>query len=158
MRKWLQSCYFLVLLSIASLPLHAADDTNAIKYFEAFLNNCRTNEIRCLWFLQDQPKIGMVMTFNLPMSTVYTAREVYNWATQASDNRKLTQPQVISLQEIMEKMPSSESTVRFAEAISVAIRRNGNVEIYHYHRSHPPSVIQRLYDIGGGYFYGGNSH
>jgi hypothetical protein len=158
MRKGIFFCWFLPLLSVACLPLRAADDTNAIKYFETFLNNCGTNEIRCLWFLQDQPKVGMVMTLNLPMATVYTAREVYNWATQASDNRKLTQPQVISLQEIIEHMPPSESTVRFAEAISIAIRRNGAVDVYHYHRIHPPSVIQRLYDIGGGYFYGGSNH
>ena len=149
--------HLLLLLALFPSSLRAADDTNAIKYFEAFLQGCGTNEIRCLWFLQDQPKIGMVMTFNLPTATVYTAREVYNWATQASDNRKLTQPQVISLHEIVEKMPPSEATVRFAEAISVAVRRNGDVEIYHYHRVHPPPVIQRLYDIGGGYFYGGSS-
>jgi hypothetical protein len=157
MRKWILAGCLLPLLSVTSPLVHAANDTNAIKYFEAFLQGCGTNEIRCLWFLQDQPSIGMVMTFNIPTATVYTAREVYNWATQASDNRKLTQPQVITLQEVTEKMPPSESTVRFAEAISVAVRRNGNVEIYHYHRIHPPPVIQRLYDIGGGYFYGGNS-
>ena len=155
MRNYRQSCYLLILLTVAAPSLYAADDTNAIKYFEAFLTGCRTNEIRCLWFLQDQPKVGMVMTLSLPMGTVFTAREVYHWATQASDNRKLTQPQVVSLQEIMEHMPPSESTVRFSEAISVSIRRSGNVEIYHYHRIHPPPVIQRLYDIGGGYFYGG---
>jgi hypothetical protein len=155
MRKASLCAWLAMLLLPASL--RAAEDTNAIKYFEGFLNGCGTNQIRCLWFLQDQPRVGMVMTLNLPMATVFTAREVYNFATQGSDNRKLTQPQVVSLQEIIEHMPPSEPTVRFSEAISVSIRRTGNVEVFHYHRTHPPPVIQRLYDIGGGYFYSGNS-
>src|SRR5947207_282496 len=115
MRKRMRWCYLFLLLTIVAAPLRAAEDTNAIKYFEGFLNGCGTNEIRCIWFLQDQPRVGMVMTLNLSMATVFTAREVYNWATQASGNRKLTQPQVVSLHEIMEHMPPSESTVRFAE-------------------------------------------
>jgi hypothetical protein len=148
--------YISILLVLIPSLVQAADDSGATKSFEGYLANCVTNEIRCIWFLDDKPNVGMMMTLSLRDYTVFTAREVYNWATQAVETRKLTHPQVLSLQKIVEQLPASDGKVEFRRAVSVSIRRGGKVEVFHYDRQHAPAIIQRLYDIGGGYFYPGD--
>jgi hypothetical protein len=125
---------------------------DATKHFEDYLARCGTNKICCVWFLHDNPKVGMVMLFDIQDETVFTTRDVPNWALQNSDLRRLTHSQVLSLQKIAGQMPPSDKTVGFSRAVSVSMRREGKVEIFHYDRRHAPAVIQRLYDIGGGYF------
>jgi hypothetical protein len=147
--------YISIFLVLIPSLVRAADDSDAAKYFEDYLANCGTNEIRCIWFLDDRPNVGMVMTLSLLDHKVYTAREVYNWATQNSGTHKLTHPQVVSLQKIVGQLPASDEKVEFKRAVSVSIRRGGKVEVFHYDRQHAPAVIQRLYDIGGGDCYDG---
>src|SRR5438874_8081771 len=147
--------YISILLALVPLLVRAADDADATKHFQEYLAQCGTNEVRCVWFLHDKPNVGMVMTLNLQDYTVFTAREVYNWAVQSSETRTLTHPQVLNLQKIVEQMPPSDKTVEFSRAVSVSIRRAGKVEIFRYDRQHAPALLQRLYDIGGGYFYDG---
>jgi hypothetical protein len=148
----LRSIY--ILLVTIPLLVRATED-NVAKFFQDYLAKCGTNEIRCLWFLQDNSKTGMMMTLNLQNYTAFTAREVYNWATQASETHTLTHPQVLSLKEISERMPPSDQDLEFRRTVSVSIRSEGKVQVFHYDRQHAPAVIQRIYDIGGGYFYGG---
>jgi hypothetical protein len=62
---------------------------------------------------------------------------------------------VLSLQKISAELPPSDLTVKFGKAVFVSVWRNGKVEVFHYNRQHPPAVIRRIYDIGGGYFYDG---
>jgi hypothetical protein len=147
--------YIFVLMALVPQLLRAADDVDGTKHFQEYLAQCGTNEIRCVWFLQDKPNVGMVMTLNLQQESVYTVREVYNWALQNSETRKLTHPQVLSLQKISGELPPSDSTAEFARAVSVSVRRGGKVDVFRYNRQHAPAVIQRIYDIGGGYFYDG---
>ena len=99
----------------------------------------------------------MVMTLNLQAETTFTVREVFNWAYQSSQTHPLTHAQVISLRDLTGRLPGSDLKIEFSHAVSVAISRNGKAEIYHYDRQHPPAEIQRLYDLGGGYFYQGNN-
>ena len=141
---------FLVLALIPSL-VRATEDSAAAKFFEDYLANCGTNEIRCIWFLS-YPRTGMVMTLNLRDYTAFEAREVYNWATQVSETHTLTHSQVLSLQKIAEQLPLSEQNIEFRRTVSVSVWQGGKVEIFHYDRQRAPAVIQRLYDIGGGYF------
>ncbi len=147
--------YLFILLVLNPFFIRAADDGGAAKFFGDYLAGCGTNEIRCIWFLG--PNVGMVMIFNIQDYTVFTAREVYNWAEQTSETRKLSHSQILSLREIAEQMPPSDNTAEFSEAVSVSIRREGRVQVFRYDRHHAPMVIQRLYDIGGGYFYDGNA-
>jgi hypothetical protein len=149
-----------IFMCVALIPslIRAADDNEAVAataYFKDYLASCGTNEIRCVWFLRDDTKIGMLMTLNLQGGTVFTEREVYNWAEQSSETRSLTHSQVLSLQDIIGQMPSSNKRIEFSGAVSVSLWRKGKVEIFHYDRHHAPPVIRRLYDIGGGYFYDG---
>jgi hypothetical protein len=133
----------------------AADHADAIKHFQEHLAQCGTNEIRCVWFSQDKPNVGMVMTLDLQHESVFTVREVYNWALQCFETHNLTHPQVLSLQKISGELPPSDPAAEFGKTVSVSLRRGGKVEVFHYSRQHAPSVIQRIYDIGGGYFYDG---
>ena len=147
--------YIFILLALVPLLSRAADDDDATKHFQEYLGQCGTNEIRCVWFLHEKPNEGMVMTLNLQHETVYTTREVYNWASQNSETRKLTHAQVLTLEKISSELPPSDPTVEFAKSVSVSIRRNGKVEVFRYDRRHAPTVIRRIHDIGGGYFYDG---
>ena len=152
------SCHFRwVCLVLAILPLRgrAADANDATAHFQSYLAGCGTNEIRCLWFLNNEPKVGMVMTLNLQAETAFTVREVFNWACQSSQTHPLTHAQVISLRDLTGKLPGSDSKIEFRHAVSVAIWCKDKPEIFHYDRQHPPAEIQRLYDLGGGYFYQG---
>lgn len=144
------------MLAILPLRARAADANDATAHFQSYLASCGTNEIRCLWFLNNEPKVGMVMTLNLQQETAFTVREVFNWAYQSSETHPLTHAQVISLRDLTGKLPGSDPKIEFRHAVSVAVWRNGTPEIYHYDRQHPPAEIQRLYDLGGGYFYRGN--
>ncbi len=148
-----------VCLLLAILPLRgrAADANDATAHFQSYLTSCGTNEIRCLWFLANRPNVAMVMNLNLQTGSSYTVREVFNWAFQSSETHALTEAQLASLRDLTGKLPGSAPKIEFSHAVSVAISRNGKTEIYHYDRQHPPAEIQRLYDLGGGYFYRGSN-
>jgi photosystem II stability/assembly factor-like uncharacterized protein len=132
----------------------AADDGRAVTYFEDYLANCGTNEVRCIWF--SGTNVGMLMIFKLRDYIVLSARFVYNHAVQTYETRKLSDAQILSLRKIAQQMPPSDKAVESSQAVSVSIWREGGVDVFHYDRQHAPTVIQRLYDIGGGYYSAGN--
>jgi hypothetical protein len=125
------------------------------QYYEGYLTDCNTNEIRCLWFHQDSPNVGMEMTLNINEYTVETVRDVYDWAQQGRHTQKLSDAQVGSLKEIIGNLPASDKNTEFNRSVFVSIRNGGKVNVFQYNRRHAPSAIQRIYDIGGGYFYSG---
>lgn len=125
------------------------------QHFKQFLAGCGTNEIRCLWFLHDDPKTGMRMTINLADYTVHTMREVFNRAEQSSHTRKLSDSQVGTLEEIVDNMPPSDKNVEFGRSIFVSRQKENKMEVFHYDRHRAPSSIQYIYDVGEGYFYSG---
>jgi hypothetical protein len=147
--------YAYIFLALIPSLVRATEDGDAARFFQDYLTKCGTNEIRCLWFLQGSSRTGMMMTLNLQNYTGFTAREVYNWATQASETHTLTHSQVLRLKEITGQMPPSEQNLEFRRTVSISIRSGAKVQVFHYDRQHAPAVIQRIYDIGGGYFYGG---
>ena len=127
------------------------NNTDAEHYFKQYLEGCETNEIRCLWFLQDNSKVGMVMTLNLTEDTVFTVRDVYNWAHQASHTKQLTDSQVNSLKKVVNDLPASDKNATFERSVLVSIRKSTRAEVFQYDRRHAPASIQRIYEIGGGY-------
>jgi hypothetical protein len=134
----------------------AGERTGAEQYFRDYLSKCGTNEIRCLWFLDDKSNVGMVMTTKLDDYTVFTAREVCDWAEQSSETRKLSHAQVLSLKQIVKDLPASDKNAGFDRSVFVSIRKDNKTEVFQYDRRHAPAVVQRIYDICGGYFYNGN--
>ena len=54
----------------------------AKRYYEGYLASCNTNEVRCLWFLQDSSNVGMVMQLNLVDYSVCNYRDLFDHALQ----------------------------------------------------------------------------
>jgi hypothetical protein len=121
------------------------------QYFTDYLVKCDTNEIRSVWFLQSNPRIGMEMTINLESGAVFTGRDVYNWALQGVDiNRRLSHFQVLTLKQITSNMPPSDTNADFARSVFTSVRYGKNVDVFQHGRHRPLAIVQRIYDIGGG--------
>jgi hypothetical protein len=123
----------------------------AKRYFEDYLVHCDTNAINCLWFLQNDPRIGMVMTIHLDQETVFTVRDFYGHAEQSFETRRLSHPQVLTLKQIISNLPPSDKKADFNKSVLISIRNGKNAEVFQYDRHHTSAIIQRIYDIGGGY-------
>lgn len=122
-----------------------------IKFFEDHLSKCPENEIRCVWFIGDHIMVGMMMTIDLQKYEVGTVREVFGWASQSAESRKLTHSQVESLKAIVSALPRTTPNVLFGRGIHVAYAKEGKVQSRTYDRRAAPQILQKLYDIGGGY-------
>ncbi len=122
-----------------------------IKFFEGHLSKCSENEIRCVWFLGDHIKVGMLMTIDLQKYSVDTVREVYDWARQNAQTRTISHSQVTSAKEILTSLPPTVEKVPFGKGVHLSFWRDGKLQAFTYDRSAVPIVLQRLYDIGGGY-------
>ncbi|RBP36650.1 hypothetical protein DES53_11689 [Roseimicrobium gellanilyticum] len=137
-------------------PPETVEDINAqmrmanFRYFKSYLSECPENEIRCLWFLGNHIRVGMVMTINLRERTVYTVREVYNRGRQSSRTRHLGPYHTDEARDLLPELPPSAPYVGFAEGVHVACRREDEVRIMTYSKSATPFVVRRLYDLGGG--------
>jgi hypothetical protein len=146
------------LFGCSSIAQHSVSapkqDEGAKEHFKDYLAKCDTNEIRCLWFLQDNPEIDMVMTINLNKESVFTAREVYNWAEQGSQIRQMSHSQKLNLEKIIGDLPASDKNAEFDKSVFVSLRNGSQTKIFQYNRQHIPAIIQRIYDLGGGYFEG----
>ena len=70
----LAGCFSVFGLLIAPVMSLANDDTEvrATEAFDKHLAACPEHEIRCIWFLGGNLRIGMMTTFNLKESTVTT--------------------------------------------------------------------------------------
>lgn len=123
----------------------------ARQYFESYLNQCGPNDVRCLWFLDNNPRVGMVMTIDLNGQAVFTVRDVFDWAQQSAETRTLSHSQVLTLKQIINDLPPSDTNSEFSGSVFVAKRNSAKTEVFRFDRRHPPPVVRRIYDIGGGY-------
>ena len=97
----------------------------------------------------------MEMTLNINEYTVATVRDVYDWAQQGGATHKLSHAQVLNLKEIVSNLPASDKNTGFNRSVFVSMRNGGKAKVFQYDRRNAPSAIQRIYDVGGGYFYSG---
>ena len=134
---------------------HEAARNRPRQHYEAYLGNCKTNEIRCLWFLHDSPNIGMEMTINLDDYTVNTARDVYNWALQNQHTEKISESAARQLRSVANGLPKSQSESEFNKSVLVAMSIDGKVKVSQYDRQRAPAAVGRIYEISGGYFNNG---
>jgi hypothetical protein len=86
---------------------------------------------------------------------VFTARDVYDWAEQSSEIRQLSHSQILNLEKIIGNLSTSDKNAEFNQSVFVSLRNGSQVKIFQYNRQHAPAIIQRIYDVGGGYFEGG---
>jgi hypothetical protein len=127
---------------------------SAQQHFESFLKTCGTNEVRTLWFLQDDPRIGMEMTIRLDDESVYTVRDVYDWAEQGAETHKLDDVQTGKIQLIISQPPAPDKHSQYASSVFVAFNDSGTNRVFQYDRHYTPAAIMELYGVAGGYFYG----
>jgi len=64
----------------------------------------------------------------------------------------MNHPQLLTLRKIIGDLPASDENAIFNKSVFVAIRNGKNVKVFQYDRQHTPAIVQRIYDIGGGYF------
>lgn len=133
------------------LPPRAEAPETALQHFQGYLAGGSKNEIRCVWFSNHRINVGMCMTLDLSAYTVYTVRDVYDWASQNQETRKLSHPQVLSLTSVVATLPPSAPDVDFAKGLHVSIWEKDKVVTRVYPLNKIPAEIRRIYDIGGDY-------
>ncbi len=133
-------------------PLAAYPQSPAFIANVAWLKEVGRNQIRTSWFFGGGPSVAMVCTADLSASTVATAREVYDHATQNTKQRQLSEAQVLTLGKLIQNLPPSAKVPDLENLILVSVpQANGQAEVFLYDRSHPPAAILRLYDLTGAY-------
>ncbi|HEY1053069.1 MAG TPA: hypothetical protein VGE39_25035 [Prosthecobacter sp.] len=135
-----------------------ADQVNAeraqsnLRYYQRHLESCPEREVRCLWFLENRAGVGMMMTLNLKESRVDTVRDVYSHAKQNQKERELSHVQITIVEEVLPKLPPAPAgETEFAKGLHIAFWKAGKPCLISYPKNAVPRLVQRLYDIGGGY-------
>ncbi len=133
-------------------PLAAYPQSEAFLANVAWLKQVGRDQVRTSWFFGGNPSVAMLCTADLSTSTVATAREVYNHATQAAKQHGLSEAQVLTLGKLIQNLPASANVPDLKNLILVSVlQANGKAEVFRYDRSQPPAEIVRLYDLTGAY-------
>ncbi|HEV7926700.1 MAG TPA: hypothetical protein VGR14_15180, partial [Verrucomicrobiae bacterium] len=59
---------------------------------------------------------------------------------------------VLNLKQIISLLPRSDEKADRHTSVFISMRNGKNVEVFQYDRHHVPCNVQRIYDVGGGYF------
>ncbi len=105
--------------------------------------------IRTSWFPDGKANIAMIGEVELAKPSVMTARQVYNWATQASQRRKLTPEQAAALRELAGTLPASQGVTDLNGLFLVSVRDGTQVRTYRYSRFAPPPGLGPLVEVVG---------
>lgn len=121
---------------------------------DAFLNALRPhlkshdNRVRMTWFLHGQPRVAMICEVNLDTGKVFTAREIYDWATQGAGwGERLDKDGLAIVGGIAREMPPSQKAVDSRYCVLVSVPTPGGRELRVYDRRQLPDKIERLYEI-----------
>lgn len=134
----------------------AADEINVelsrrnLEHFTGYLSKCPENEIRCLWFVGNSIRVGMIMQIQIEESKVSTVREVFNWALQNAKTREMSHYQLVVAKELLPGLPASTPGVPFAEGLHISFWHGKKLHTVTYSKKAAPLLVQRLYDVGGG--------
>jgi hypothetical protein len=130
-----------------------ASSGTAKEHFNKFLDQCGTNEIRCLWFLRDDPRTGMRMTIQLKGKNTSTSMDVFELSEQEHTSRTLDDYQIAKLEDLSKHLPPSDKHSSYNSSIFVSVREEGPKTIFQYDRHHLPMPVRQLYAISGGFIY-----
>jgi len=135
---------------VTAEQLNADRARSNLDYFTKYLSDCPETQIRCLWFLRDSVGIGMVMTIDLRAATVYTVRDVFDWALQNSKTREMSRYQTVTASELLPSLPSGTPDVPFSAGLHISFWSEKKLHTVTYSKKATPLIIRRLYDVGGG--------
>jgi hypothetical protein len=107
------------------------------------------DEIHVSWFPGNDAKIAMICTVDLAKRTATSARQVHDWATQASHTEKLTPDQADALRDLTVALPPSQDVSGLSGLILVSVRQGDQVQTYRYSRFEPPAGLARLVELVG---------
>jgi hypothetical protein len=108
----------------------------------------RDNRVRMTWFLHGKPQVAMICQVSLDTGKVYTAREVYDWATQgASWGVRLDKEGIAIVGRIARELPPSGKSVDSRYSVLVSVPAPGGRILRVYDRRKLPDKIERLYEI-----------
>jgi len=152
--------WFLVFLTFLFVSLFAGSELVGTKYqffgpgsqwwasskMSSGLKSCPPDHVRILWFpeysfTKDRFNDEEIREFDLSGSTItYAGMEEesgwFEWASARSVNHdgrnKLTPTQLAKVEKIIDSMPASTSNGPIEGSVSVAINRQGKLQIYHY--------------------------
>jgi hypothetical protein len=122
---------------------------------EAFAAAVRRNagvqptEVRLTWFLESKANVAMVCTADFQTLKVISAREVYDWATQASRRHEMTQAQGAELAKLVKALPPSAKAPPLESLLLVSAVDNGQVKMFLYDRADPRREIRQLLGLTG---------
>ena len=152
-------CFLLVLsggwtgcTTIDGQPLKSSA-ADARQYFQTYLDQCAEDEVRCLWFLQDDPRIGMEMTLKLRTKTVETARDHYLRSRDQLTEHTLDDLDIRQIGQIISHLPPPDASSPYGSTLFVAVRNGGATRVSAYDRHFSPGGVRELYRIAGAYFY-----
>jgi hypothetical protein len=134
-----------------------ADPLSAYARSEAFAANIAwhkqvgENEIRMSWFIRGEASAAMVCTADMSSYRVTTSLEVYDFAVQNIERRKLSHVQVLTLSKLVKSLPPSAKTPELKNLILVSVVEKGQPKTYLYNRLEAPRDIIRLYDLTGAF-------
>lgn len=135
---------------VTAEQINADEAKRNLDHFAKYLSDCPETQIRCLWFLRDSVGIGMVMTIDLREATVYTVRDVFNWALQTSQTREMSHHQTVTARELLPNLPASTPDIPFSAGLHVSFWHEKKLHTVTYSKKTTPLIVQRLYDVGGG--------
>jgi hypothetical protein len=146
---------------LAILPVSLAGQNVAVfpqdyameMYFRFYLADCGSDEIRCVWFANNDLQTGWKMTLNLHSGSVETVRDGYD-ATRVAEHPnpgELTAEKTAALRHILDSPPPTQEVFPLEQCLLIAQRVGAQVKIWQYNRVNPPPLVKQLYDLSGGY-------
>ncbi len=148
-----------LLLAASALPLAAQNvaiyqqDYAMEMYFRFFLADCRPDEIRCVWFPNNDLQIGWRMIIDLRTGSVETVRDTHDAArvNKHPSPGELNVDKIAALRQILTALPPTQEAFPMRQCVLVAHHVGVPVQITQYNRVNPPPIVQQLYDLGDGY-------
>lgn len=152
--------WWVCLLAISAPPVAAQrvavfpQDYAMEMYFRFYLADGGPDEIRCVWFPQNDLQIGWKMTVNLRTGSVEILRDVYDPVRVAEHPNPgvLKADKIAAVREILAQLPPAQAMFPLAQCVLVAHDDGARMQVAQYNRVNPPALIQQLYELCGGNF------
>ena len=125
----------------------------ARQYYADYLQQCGKGEIRCLWFLQDDPRLGMELTLDLDTHKTEAVRDPFQGQREEMSHFELDDLEVSEINRLLSHLPAAEASAPYGSTIFLARRVEGAIRVWQYNRHYPPGEVRALFNLTNTYFY-----